>query len=179
MSSRLTQLLLGLSLLLNCFVLAGFVYRSWIAPPPILRAGPPGGPGAQGRATPMELLSQDLKLDDAQRQALRGLFDQYGKARHERFVEIGKIREEMGAELKKPQFDLTRMNELIDQITKLRVDQQKENLSSIAQLVPQLRPEQSERLHAILAERYGGMPVGPGGRPGNRGPGSGPGRPPQ
>ena len=33
MSPRLIQLLLGLSLLLNCFVLAGFVYRSWIAPP--------------------------------------------------------------------------------------------------------------------------------------------------
>ena len=36
MSSRLTQLLLALSLLLNCFALAGFVYRSWIAPPHML-----------------------------------------------------------------------------------------------------------------------------------------------
>ena len=34
MSSRLMQVLLALSLLLNTFVLVGFVYRSWIAPPP-------------------------------------------------------------------------------------------------------------------------------------------------
>ncbi|MEA2853200.1 MAG: hypothetical protein QOE02_3219, partial [Rhodospirillaceae bacterium] len=33
MSSRLIQVLLALSLLLNTFVLAGFVYRSWIEPP--------------------------------------------------------------------------------------------------------------------------------------------------
>ena len=33
MGGRLIQLLLAMSLLLNTFVLAGFVYRSWIAPP--------------------------------------------------------------------------------------------------------------------------------------------------
>jgi Spy/CpxP family protein refolding chaperone len=179
MSTRLTQLLLGLSLLLNCFVLAGFVYRSWIAPPPIARPGlSPGGP--QGRG-PIEALSQELKLDEPQRQALHGVFEQYAKSRHDRFLEIGKIREEMVGELKKPQFDLGRIDSLIDQVTKLRADQQKENLASIAQLAPQLRPEQSERLHAILADRYGGAGMGPGGRPGGsgRGPGPGQGRPPQ
>ena len=45
MSSRLTQVLLALSLLLNCFVLAGFVWRTWIEPPALHRAGgPPPGP---------------------------------------------------------------------------------------------------------------------------------------
>jgi len=179
MSLRFTQLLLGLSLLLNCFVLAGFVYSTWIAPPPIARPGPPPG-GPQGRG-PLEALSQELKLDETQRQALRGVFEQYGKSRHDRFVEIGKIREQMVAELKKPDFDLARINELIDQVTKLRADLQKENLATIAQVAPQLRPEQRERLHAILADRYGGAGMGPGGRPGapGRGPGPGPGRPPQ
>jgi len=37
MSSRLIQVLLALSLLLNTFVLVGFVYRSWIVPPPFER----------------------------------------------------------------------------------------------------------------------------------------------
>ena len=35
---RLIQVLLALSLLLNTFVLAGFVYRSWIAPPAVRAA---------------------------------------------------------------------------------------------------------------------------------------------
>jgi len=177
MSLRFTQLLLGLSLLLNCFVLAGFVYSTWIAPPVVARPGPPPG-GLQGRG-PIEALSQELKLDEPQRQALRSVFEQYAKSRHDRFAEITKVREQMVAELKKPEFDLARINELIDQVTKLRADLQKENLATIAQVAPQLRPEQRERLHAILADRYGGG--GPGGRPGGqgRGPGPGPGRPPQ
>lgn len=178
MSSRLSQLLLGLSLLLNCFVLAGFVYSTWIAPPPIARFGqPPAGP--QGRG-PMEALSQELKLDETQRQALHDVFERYAKSRHDRFAEITKIREQMVAELKKPDFDLARIDQLIDEVTKLRADLQKENLATIAQLAPQLRPEQRERLHSILADRYGGngmnRPGGPGRGPG---PGPAPARPPQ
>ena len=44
MSSRLIQLLLALSLLLNTFVLVGFVYRSWIEPPAFERHAPPPPP---------------------------------------------------------------------------------------------------------------------------------------
>ena len=182
MSSRLSQLLLGLSLLLNCFVLAGFVYSTWIAPPPIARSGPPPGGPPPGRG-PIEALSQDLKLDETQRQSLHDVFERYAKSRHDRFVEISKIREQMVAELKKPDFDLARIDALIDEVTKLRADLQKENLATIAQLAPQLRPEQRERLHSILADRYGGNGTGyaPGNRPGGpgRGPGPGPARPPQ
>ncbi|HTR84014.1 MAG TPA: periplasmic heavy metal sensor [Reyranella sp.] len=153
MSARLTQLLLGLSLLLNCFVLAGFVYRSWIAPPhwerPMM---PPPGPGRG----PMELLSDDLKLNDSQRKALHGLFEQYGTERRDRFREIQKVRESMIEQLKKPDFDMTQISSLVDQMSKLRAEQQKENLSAIAQLSPQLTPEQREHLHQILVDRYGG-----------------------
>lgn len=165
MSSRLTQVLLALSLLLNCFVLAGFVYRSWIAPPHwqgrMVAAGQPGF------RSPLEALSQDLKLDDSQKQALKELFEQYGTSRHDRFREIQKVREAMSAELQKPEFDTARIDALVEQMTGLRAEQQKENLRSIAQLSPQLRPEQRDELHKILAERYGG---GWGGRPGPGGP---------
>ena len=37
MTSRWLQILLGLSLLLNAFVLAGFVWRTWIEPPHFAR----------------------------------------------------------------------------------------------------------------------------------------------
>jgi Spy/CpxP family protein refolding chaperone len=172
MSSRLTQVLLALSLLLNCFVLAGFVYRSWVAPPhwPGRMGGPPGQPGFR---SPLDALSQDLKLDDAQKQALKDLFEQYSTARRERFREIQKVREAMSVELQKPEFDTAKIDALVEQMTRLRAEQQKENLHSIAQLAPHLRPEQREELHKILAERYGG---GWGGRaPG----GPRPPRPPQ
>ena len=42
MSLRVTQVLLGLSLLLNAFVLAGYAYYSWFEPhrPPMARLLP-------------------------------------------------------------------------------------------------------------------------------------------
>lgn len=178
MSSRLTQFLLALSLLLNCFVLAGFVYRSWISPP--RWHGYTGGQSSSqaGFRTPLDALSQDLKLDDAQKQALKDVFESYNAERRDLFREIQKVREATTAELQKPEFDMKKVNALVDQMAGLRAEQQKQNLRSIARLSPQLRPEQREELHRILADRYGG---GWSGRPSPPGPGGArpPPRPPQ
>jgi Spy/CpxP family protein refolding chaperone len=152
MSTRLTQLLLGFSLLLNCFVLAGFVYRSWVVPPAPAHVAPP--PGA--RPGPLEALSQELKLDDGQRQATRGLFEQYSAARQDRIGRIQKIREQMTAEVRKPEFDMAAIDPLVEHMSRLRAEQQKANLQAISELATQLRPEQRERLHKILAERFSG-----------------------
>lgn len=177
MSARLTQILLALSLLLNCFVLAGFVYGSWIAPPPVQRraGGPP--PGQFGFWNPLDALSKELNLDEKQKQSVKQLFEHYGAARRERFREIQKVREAMTAELQKPELDNGKVEELVDEMSRLRAEQQKQNLRSIAELAPYLRPDQRDELHKILVERYGG------GWSGRQGPGEpgGPGgpRPPQ
>ncbi len=169
MSSRLTQVLLALSLLLNCFVLAGFVYRSWIEPPHWQgRAGGPPPPGQGQRwAGPLEALAQDLKLDDSQKKELQSIFDQYADTRRDRWRDIGKIREGMSAELQKPAFDWTKIDALVDRMTVLRAEQQKQNLRAIEQMASKLKPEQQAELHKILADRYGGQgwrgPNGPGG----------------
>ena len=173
MSSRLTQVLLALSLLLNTFVLMGFVYRSWIAPPQFERPTPP--PPGQ-RPSALETVTHDLNLDDGQRQALRGVFDQYATTRRERLREIQKLRDQLAAEYKRPTIDMARVDTLIDQLTKLRADMQKETLRSFTQLETQLKPEQRERMHQILAERLA-APFVP--RPPGGGSGSGPARPPQ
>jgi len=172
MASRLLQVLLALSLLLNAFVLAGFIYRSWIAPPPFERPMPPPGP----RPAPLDMVAHELNLDDVQRQALRGVFDQYYKARRERLHEIQKLREQLAAEYRQPAIDLARVDALIDQLTKARADLQKETLRSFTQLETQLKPEQREHMHHILAERLAAPPVP---RPPPGPPGPGPGRPPQ
>jgi len=186
MSSRLIQILLALSLLLNTFVLVGFVYRSWIAPPPFERhmPPPPGPPGS--RPGPLDVMAHDLNLDDAQRQALRGVFDQYSTARRERLREIQKLRDQLAAQYEHPATDIAQVEALIDQLTKLRADLQKETMRAIFQLEPQLKPEQRERMHQILAERLAtpAMPMprppGSGSGPGPAsGPGPNPGRPPQ
>ncbi len=159
MSSRWLSFLLALSLLLNAFVLAGFVWTTWIEPPRFVRQAmhPPPPPPAPGlRPGPLELLSQDLGLDDRQRDELKGLFDRYGEARRERYDDIQRIRDQMADELKAPGFDLARLDALVDQMTVLRVDQQKEYLRAFAELGPKLRPDQRERLHRLLADRYGG-----------------------
>ena len=192
MGSRLIQALLGLSLLLNTFVLAGFVYSSWISPPVFGRHLPPPPPPPPGtRPSPVEALINDLGLDEGQRAAMRGQLEQYVVARRERSREIQKARDQTAAELAQPQMDMARIDGLIDQTTRLRTDQWKESLRVVAQLEPQLRPDQSERLHVLLAERFAGAPPppprppggpggprGPGGPPPGPGPG-GPGRPPQ
>ena len=156
MSARLTQVLLALSLLLNCFVLAGFVWRTWIEPPPLHRAGGPP-PGPRGMS-PLEALAQDLELDSSQRQELRSVFDHYADARRDRFREIQKVRDAMVTELQKPDFDMAKIDPLIDQITQLRSDAQKQNMRSIAELASKLQPEQRAKLHKILADRYGNPP---------------------
>lgn len=168
MSSRVTQVLLGLSLLLNAFVLAGFVFTTWFEPPHRIfargRPPPPGQPGQPGRwPNPLELLAQDLKLDGAQRKAVQSIIDEYGNSRRDRWRDIGKIREAMSAELQKPSFDWTKVDALVDQMTALRADQQKQNLRAVEQMANKLTPDKQAELHKILGERYGGQPWRPGG----------------
>lgn len=179
MSSRITQVLLGLSLLLNAFVLAGFVFSSWIEPPHRLFAGgrPSAPPPGQPRwGNPLEALARDLKLDDAQKTAVQPIIDEYGNTRRDRWRDIGKVREEMAAELQKPNFDWTKIDGLIDQMTVLRVDQQKQNLRAVEQMANKLPADRRAELHKILGERYGGQAW----RSGNSSPGGPrPPRPPQ
>src|SRR5262245_16170698 len=115
MSTRWLQLLLALSLLLNTFVLAGFVYRSWIEPPAFEHGGPPPPPGP--RPSALEMVTHDLDLDEAQRKALKSVFDQYADDRRERVREIQKLREQIAAEYRKPTVDLAKLDSLIDQLT--------------------------------------------------------------
>lgn len=183
MTSRLIQMLLGLSLLLNAFVLAGFVYRSWIDPPFEMQGMPPpppprGLPGQPGqpagpRLNPVEMVAQDLVLDAGQRKVMQALFDQYAKARRDRLQEIQQLREQTSAELRKSSVDMTRVDALIDQVSRLRAEQQKETLRTLTQLEPSLRPEQRERLQRLMVERI--VPPPPPPRP----PPGGPPRPPQ
>lgn len=156
MTSRGMLVLLGLSLLMNTFVLAGFVYRSWIAPPHEMarpaHLPPPPGP----RPSPLESLAGELDLDPRQRLALRDVFDRYAETRRERAQEIQKVRDQVAAAMRQPAFDLARIEALVDRMSRLRADQQKENVRTFALLEPELRPQQRERMHMILAERFAG-----------------------
>ncbi len=176
MSSRLMQAVLALSLLLNTFVLVGFVYSSWISPPAFERHMPPPLPPGT-RPSPVEMLIKDLGLDDGQREAIRAPMERYAVARRERFREIQKLRDQTAAELARPQMDMTQIDGLIDRLTRLRADQWKESLHAVALLEPQLRPDQRERLHVLLAERFAGAPPPPRLPGGAAAPGQG--RPPQ
>lgn len=168
--SRVIQVLLALSLLLNTFFVAGFVFRSWLAPLPFEHRMPPPPPGP--RPTMLEAVTRELNLEDAQRQALHGVFEQYNKDRREGFREIQRLRDEIIAEYKRVPLDQARIDPLIDKLGVLRTDQQKETLRAFAQVEVQLKPEQRERLHQVLADRLSGPPRPPG-APGPGGPGAG------
>ena len=121
----------------------------------------------------IEQLAHDLKLDEAQKKAVQPIIDDYGNGRRDRWRDIGKIREAMSVELQKPNFDWTRIDALIDQMTVLRVDQQKQNLRAVEQMALKLPSDKQAELHKVLGERYGGQPW----RQGSGGPR--PPRPPQ
>jgi len=160
MNSRLIQVLLALSLLLNAFVLAGLVFRSWIAPPQLERPMPPPPPPGP-RPSPIDIVVHELGLDDGQRQALRGLLDRYGAERRERNRDIQRLRDQLIDEYKRSSLDVGRIDTLIDQLGRLRTDQQKENLRILAQMEPRLNAEQRQRLRQIMVERFVGPPPPP------------------
>ena len=173
--SRLIQVLLALSLLLNTFFVAGFVFRGWLAPLPFEhRMPPPPGPGAGpgGRPTILEMVTRELNLDDAQRQSLHGVFEEYTKERRESFREIAHLREQIITEYRRVPLDQARIDPLIDKLGVVRADQQKGTVRAFAQIEVQLKPEQRDRLHHVLADRLSGPPRPPG-------PGPGTGRPAQ
>ena len=166
--SRLLQVLLALSLLLNGFFVAGFAFRSWIAPLPF-EAQQPSLP-ASARPSVLEVVANDVSLDAGQRQALRGVFEQYSTSRRDRGREIMNLREQIVAEYKRSPIDLVRASALIDQLASLRTDQQKETLRSLAQIEAQLKPEQRERMHQILSERLAARQSGAAGARGSGAP---------
>ncbi|MBP6769561.1 MAG: periplasmic heavy metal sensor [Reyranella sp.] len=184
MTSRLIQILLGLSLLLNAFVLAGFIYRGWIAPPfdmhgmPPPPRGTPGQPAQPGgpRLNPVEMVVRDLDLDAGQRKVMQDLFDEYAKERRERLQAIARLREQTGLEISRTPRDMAKINTLVDQVSQLRAEQQKETLRTLTQLEPSLQPGQRERLQRLLIDRVASPPPPPPHRPP---PGGGPPRPPQ
>ena len=166
MGGRLTQFLLALSLLLNAFVLAGFVYRSWIAPPEFEHRfpPPPGRPGG-----PLEWMAEDVGLDADQRKALHDLFEKNAEFRRDHFQQMRKLREEIGAELRNDPADLAKIDGLVGQVTQLREAVQKENLRAILELGDKLTPQQRQKLHTILADRFTNPPRWMGPRPPPRG----------
>ena len=174
--SRLIQVLLALSLLLNTFFVAGFVFRASIAPLPF--QNPPPLPAPPPRPSVLEVVANDVSLDASQRQSLKGVFDQYSASRRERSREIQRLREQIVGEYKRTPIDQQRTGALLEQLARLRVDQQKETLRSLALIEAQLNPEQRERMHQVLAERLTWPPPRPPGHPGGPGgPGPGPPRP--
>jgi len=168
---RLITVALALSLLLNGFFVAGFVFRGWIAPVTFEQRMPPPPPGP--RPGVLEMVANDVSLDGSQREAMRGVFEQHTQARRDRFREIQKTREQIINEYKRTPIDPEKLAPLIDRLTDLRADQQKETVRALAQLEAKLTPEQRQRLHQVLVDRLSGPP------PMSRQPGQPPPRPSQ
>jgi Spy/CpxP family protein refolding chaperone len=152
---RLITVALALSLLLNGFFVAGFVFRGWIAPVSfdqrIMPPPPPPPPG--GRPSALETVAGDLNLEPGQRQALRGVFEQHAQVRRDRSREMQNVRDQIVAEYRRIPIDQSRLGPLIDKLGDLRAEQQKETVRALAQLEAQLDPEQRVRMHQILVDR--------------------------
>jgi Spy/CpxP family protein refolding chaperone len=121
------------------------------------------------------MVVRDLDLDADQRKVMQDLFDQYAKERRERLQAIARLREQTSMEISRTPRDMAKIDALVDQVSQLRAEQQKETLRTLIQLEPSLRPGQRERLQRLLIDRVA-SPLPPPPRP----PGVGPPRlPPQ
>lgn len=141
---------LVLSLLLNAFFVAGFVFRGWIAPLPFEHhLPPPPGP----RPSAVEMVANGIDLDDRQRQTLRAVLEQHARIRRERSAEMQRVREQIVSEYRRIPLDEARLTPLIDKLGDLRDDQQREIVRALSQFEAELRPEQRERMHQILVDR--------------------------
>jgi Spy/CpxP family protein refolding chaperone len=150
---RWVPVALALSLLLNAFFVAGFVFRGLIAPLPFEQRMPPPSPPPGARPSALEVVAGDLNLDPRQRQALRDVFEQHAQVRRDRSREIQKVREQIVAEYRRSPLDQARLAPLIDRMGDLRADQQKETVRALAQMEAQLDPEQRVKMHQILVDR--------------------------
>ena len=170
---RLITVALALSVLLNGFFVAGFVFRGWIAPATFEQRMPPPPPPPGGRLSALETVASDLNLAPGQRQELSGVFEQHSQVRRDRSREMQRLREQIVAEYRRIPLDQSRLDPLIDKLGDLRADQQKETLRALVQLEAKLNPEQREKMHQILVDRILTSPWSrpPGGPP--------PPRPPQ
>jgi Spy/CpxP family protein refolding chaperone len=152
---RLITVALALSLLLNAFFVAGFVFRGWIAPMSFEQriVPPPPPPPPSSRPSALEMVAGALNLDPGQRQTLQGVFDKHTQTRRDRSREIQQVREQIVAEYRRIPLDQARLGPLIDKLGDLRAEQQKETLRALVQLEAQLDPEQRVRMHQILVDR--------------------------
>lgn len=150
---RLITVALALSLLLNGFFVAGFLFRGWIAPLPFDERMPPPPPPPGPRPSALEAVAGDLNLDPKQRQALRGVFEQHSQLRRDRSREMQRVREQIVAEYRRIPLDQARLAPLIDKLGDLRADQQKETVRALAELEAQLDPEQRVKMHQLLVDR--------------------------
>jgi Spy/CpxP family protein refolding chaperone len=148
---RLITVALALSLLLNAFFVAGFVFRSWIAPLTFEQRVPAPPPGS--RPSALETVAKEVSLDEKQRQALRGIMERHAKVRRERAHEIQKVREQIVDEYRRTPLDQARLDPLVDKLGDLRAEQQKETVRALTQFEAELSPQQRERMHQVLVDR--------------------------
>jgi Spy/CpxP family protein refolding chaperone len=158
MPRLLFQVGLALSLLLNAFFVAGFVFRNWIAPLPFEHRGPPPPPPPGARPSFLDIVASDVSLDGPQREALRGVFEQHAQGRRDRFREIQKTREQIINEYRRSPIDPDKLLPLIDKLSDLRTDQQRDTVRALAQLEERLTPDQRQRLHQVLVDRLSAPP---------------------
>ncbi|MHC5003567.1 MAG: periplasmic heavy metal sensor [Planctomycetota bacterium] len=131
--SRLVWLALAISVLFNVFFLAGYLQA---------RAGVVDG----GSGAPVQRVTEELGLNDAQATLFRQLRDGMAQDEqmHRRRFELA--REELMEELNKPEPDVARLREIVDREAELHRERYLAGSRRFSHFVGVLSPEQRRRL---------------------------------
>lgn len=140
MRARLPWILFAVSLILNVFVVGGFLYTRHVADRP-----PPGGP--------VWMAARSLELDDAQKEAFRQLRAEGRRNFEEMRETMRPLRERLTGELAKPAPDFATVDRLIDEISVAETIKQKAMARTVQRFVDTLRPEQRAQFHRAVQEQ--------------------------
>ncbi len=151
---NLAWILLGLSVALNVFFVGGFVYARHFSERPDWEQRVDAN------------LPVELNLDPGQQRTVRQSLREMRQRNFTRLREIRQTRERLVAELRKERTDFGIVDPLIDRVTTLRGDIQKDGLRTADQIGATLRPEQREKFRELVIART--LVPGTGGRPGQR-----------
>ena len=152
---NLAWILFGLSLVLNIFFVGGFVYAKHFGPP-----------WAHGRAPWQQRVdarwADELRLDPDQQRTFRQAFREMRQRNAPRVRELAQLREQLTTEMEKDKLDFAAIDPLLERISALRLDIQKDGLHAAEQVAATLRPEQRAKFREVMIART--FP----GRPGKR-----------
>jgi len=156
MKRRILPFVLAFLFIINLSALAALAYNRWFSSP--------ASSSPQETPVTLEALQEPIGLDQRQLQQMKGLRGALEDEIASILVQIQQNRQALILEMKKPEPDLTAVDETIDEIALLQSQIQKTTVRSLMRDKELMTPSQQTRYFSMFEEHVRGMGRGQGRR---------------